>query len=68
MPVTRRSLLGSMARLGGAVESQSIRGGLSEIDVVLPAASFEMVQESIRSSRMQMETARDIMRMLRDLR
>jgi len=43
-------------------------GEILQYASVLPQASFEMVREAIRSSRMQMETARDIMRMLRDLR
>ena len=43
-------------------------GEIEQYAQILPAASYELVRESIRSSRMQMETARDIMRMLRDLR
>jgi len=35
---------------------------------ILPVASFELVRESLRSSRMQMDAARDWMRMLRDVR
>jgi hypothetical protein len=35
---------------------------------ILPVASFELVRESLRSSRMQMESARDIMQMLRSAR
>jgi hypothetical protein len=35
---------------------------------ILPQASFELVRESLRSSRMQMDSARDWMRMLRDVR
>ena len=43
-------------------------GEIEQYATILPAASYELVREAIRSSRMQMETARDIMRMLREIR
>jgi FHA domain len=43
-------------------------GEIEQYAQILPAASYELVREAIRSSRMQMETARDIMRMLREVR
>jgi len=43
-------------------------GEIQQYAQILPQASFELVREAIRSSRMQMETARDIMRMLREVR
>jgi hypothetical protein len=43
-------------------------GEVEQYAQILPAASYELVREAIRSSRMQMETARDIMRMLREIR
>lgn len=43
-------------------------GEIEQYAQILPAASYELVREAVRSSRMQMETARDIMRMLREVR
>jgi hypothetical protein len=43
-------------------------GEIEQYAQILPPASYELVREAIRSSRMQMETARDIMRMLREIR
>jgi len=43
-------------------------GEIEQYAQILPPASYELVREAVRSSRMQMETARDIMRMLREIR
>jgi len=43
-------------------------GEIEQYANALPSASFELVREAIRSSRAQLETARDYMRMLREAR
>jgi len=43
-------------------------GEIEQYAQILPPASYELVREAVRSSRMQMETARDILRMLREIR
>ena len=40
-------------------------GAILEWESQLPRASFDLVRESLRSCRMQMESVRDLMRMLR---